>query len=301
MVFLVLHILLCVLFFIKKEEYLKNKSTDFPLMIVFILPVFGFIMWWTDYLVVREKRMGQKEVEVEKLDKIDRIYHRLQTEEQKVDQVIPLEDTFLQDDAKLRRSLLLDILHKKPEDYLEVLDRARNIDDVEVTHYATTTLLEIQSDFEQRIQGYKKRLKQKAQNRDFYVEYSTCLKQYIDSGLIDGTVLKMQRENLLQVIEEMRKTDTSHRNDAFLYIETAIDLKKYEKAKRVLDEMENENQGNETWNRLMVRYYWEIGQTEKIHEVLQNIVDHEIYLSKKGKEWFKFWSKGKIYEKRIAE
>ena len=64
------------------------------------------------------------------------------------EQVVPLEDAVLFNAPKMRRRLLMEVLHYKPEVYIDVLQEACVSGDVELTHYATTALLEIQGKHE---------------------------------------------------------------------------------------------------------------------------------------------------------
>lgn len=293
-----IHIILCLIYTIIKVTDKRKKADTFPAIIVFLLPVFGFIMWLGDVLLHKVKFFLPKEIGLEKMKVTDARYQRLLTgSDMDVDEMVPLEDALIINDSKLRRSLLLDILHKNPEEYLNILERAKTSDDVEVTHYATTTLLEIQSDFEQRLQEFQKLYPEKKDNREFLREYRDCLKKYVDSGLIDGTLLTVQRENLLEVLNTLTQMENASREDGFLYIETALDLKRFPDAKRILDKTEKERKESETWNKLAVRYYWETSQKEEIDRILQEMKDSNMYLSREGKEWFKFWSKGRLYEK----
>ena len=61
---------------------------------------------------------------------------------------------------KVRHSLMLDILHKNPNEYIAILQKARNSDDTEVTHYATTMMMEIQTEYEKKLQQYEKTYKE---------------------------------------------------------------------------------------------------------------------------------------------
>ncbi len=302
MVFILTHIMLCVVYFVLHRRPLFEDKGNFPAVIVYTLPIFGFLMWMVETFMVGSKVLAAESLSTEKLKVTDAKYRRLLTDtDTNNSAMVPLEDALVINDPKLRRSLLLDILHKNPEEYLNILERAKASDDVEVTHYATTTLLEIQSQFEQRLQEYQKEYKSLKRDRDFLLEYSSCLKNYVDSGLIDGTVLIMQQETLLDVVSSMMKLKNTNREDAFLYIETALDLGKYEDAKQILDKASSERYESEIWNQLAVRYYWEMGQTEEIDKVLDEIVKSNMYLTKEGKEWFRFWSKGKNYEKNKSE
>lgn len=295
MFLLIIHIALCVVYVLLQRH--RKDESGFPAVIVFMLPIFGFLMWLADVKIVAKALLGTKEIGLEKLKVTDTKYKRLDTDESASGHVmVPLEDALIVNDEKLRRSLLLDILHKNPEEYLSTLARAKASDDVEITHYATTTLLEIQSEYEQKLQDYLGEFTARRKDRIFLQEYADCLSRYVDSGLIDGSVLQMQQEKLLDVLGILLEMEAPSREDIFLYIETAMDLKRYPEAKRWLDDSQKSCEEMEMWNQLAVRYYWENGQTEEIDNVLRNVKKSNIYLSKEGKAWFQFWSKGKDYE-----
>lgn len=305
MVFLLLHILLCALYIqLRKrgDEEKREKKEKFPAVIVFCLPVFGFLMWLADRAFVMAGKLGQKDIDLEKLKVTDEKYRRLVTDESAVTEtMVPLEDALIVNDPKLRRSLLLDILHKNPEEYLQTLERAKASDDVEITHYATTTLLEIQGDYEQKLQDYIKELPEHQDDVSFWKEYIHCLSRYVESGLIDGSVLRMQQKNLLHALEKLVGFEEANREDFFLYIESALNLKEYEKAEAILEQIRKEAQDVEKWNRLAVRLYWETGRTDDIHKVLKHIKESNVYLTRSGKEWFQFWSKGNTYEEKKTD
>lgn len=295
MAILFIHIVLCIVYTVMKGRIKENSS--FPAIIVYMLPVFGFLMWLVDRRIIIKSLLGTKEVGLEKLKVTDAKYRRLDTDQSASSYaMVPLEDAFAVNDEKLRRSLLMDILHKNPEEYLSTLTRAKTSDDVEITHYATTTLLEIQSEYEQKLQDFLGEYAARKKDRYFLEEYSDCLSRYVDSGLIDGSVLQMQQEKLLEVLGVLIEMEKPSREDIFLYIKTAMDLKRYEEAKNWLDKSQDSCEEMETWNQLAVRYYWENGQPDEIDKVLMHVKQSNMYLSKEGKEWFQFWSKGKAYD-----
>ena len=292
-----IHLALCMIFVLCGHPFKKNRIGEFPVVVVFLVPVFGFIMWCAEVYITKKPNANKKDLGMGQYKMTDPKYRNLATDTDiRSEEMVPLEDAFAINDSKLRRSLLLNILHKNPEEYLATLSRAKASDDVEVTHYATTTLLEIQSDFEQRLQDYIRKLPQKKWDTVFLHEYAECLKKYIDSGLVDGSVLTMQQQTLYELMELILKAEDATREDYFLYIENALDLGKYEEVAETFAETKHKYAETEKWNRLAVRYYWETGQREEIDKMLANIKKSGIYLTKDGKEWFRFWSRGKTYE-----
>ena len=105
---------------------------------------------------------------MDKLKVTDTKYRRLITDTgADSETMVPLEEALIVNDAKMRRNLLLDILHRNPEEYLKTLENAMDSDDVEVTHYATTTVLEIQSEYEQQLQEYMRRFNEHQNDSGF--------------------------------------------------------------------------------------------------------------------------------------
>lgn len=278
-----------------KPEYMEKDR--FPVIIVLLLPVCGILLWLAKRLVILFHKENVRQPDLDKLKVNDARYRRLDFDtSSNNDSMMPLEDAMAIDDTHLRRSLMLDILHKKPEEYLQMLEKASAGDDVEITHYATTTLLEIQSEYEGRIRHYMNELECNPGNMRLKREYKDCLSAYIKSGLIDGTVLKVQQENLLALMSEFVNCNKPDREDGYLYINTALDLKKYDEAGNMLFKLRDYCDEDEMWYRLAVRYYWEQGKGEEIYRIVDEVIRKEIYLTKEGKRWLMFWSKGHINE-----
>lgn len=298
---LIIHGILCCIYMFFRKRGIREISEVVPAGIVLLIPGIGFALWVADRLLVQTQRLSQREVKVEKLKVTDTKYRRLITDTGADNAtMVPLEEALIVNDAKIRRNLLLDILHRNPEEYLKTLEKAMDSEDVEVTHYATTTVLEIQSEYEQKLQEYIWKFPEHQEDAGFLREYADCLKRYVESGLIDGSVLQMQQDKLLSILGMLTEKDGSNKEDMYLYIETALNLSRYEDAKEAIHKMQTSCLELEKWNRLAFRYYWETNQTDEMKKILENVKNSNIYLTKDGKDWFRFWSKG-VYDEEDEE
>lgn len=300
MVIIAGHILFCTIYLLLRLTYDRKRKNPFPPLLVFLLPFFGFFMYLADRFWIERKNYRTKELYTEKLKVTDEKYKHLSEDTgMETEKVLPFGEALRMEDEKLRRSLILDILRKNPENYMGALTKAKESDDVEVTHYATTTLLEIQSGYEQKLQKFQQQYHSGEREQSFLKRYADCLKHYADSGLIDGSVLAMQQEKRMEILELLLQQG-GDKEEKFCYIETALDLKKYKEAEKILARMKEKESESERWNQLAVRFYWEMGETEQINGLLSQIWEKKMYLSKEGKEWFCFWSKGQFYEKETV-
>lgn len=295
LVYLLLHLAICLIAAVIKLK--KGIKDRFPLVFIICVPVFGVVMWLAGGLCLKINGGRRRELELEKLKVTDARYRRMEAAEEEAGaSVVPLEEALIVNDTKLRRTLMLDILHKKPEEYLDLLKTASAGSDTEITHYATTTLLEIQSDFEMKIQKSLSECRKHPEKIDELKKYRDILRDYTGSGLLSGSVLKMQQMSLMEALRRLLGEEAPGREDIFLYIETALDAGEYQEAGRTLEEYERVCGREELWYQLLVRYEWETGNGKNIAGHLKRLQDKEIYLTKAGKEWFAFWSKGLEYE-----
>ena len=143
-VFLILHLLICiVLYVLHKLAVLHTKAQLFPF--VFCLPVCGPCLILIEEWYERKQKMGIDEIGVEKLKIEDEIYKRIDVDASKdSNSTVPLEEALVIDDTKTRRKLMMDILNRDPKQYIRLLQKIRMSSDTEITHYATTSMAEIQ-------------------------------------------------------------------------------------------------------------------------------------------------------------
>ena len=294
---IIIHLLLCVIFIAYK--IVEKEKCAFPIAMVVCLPICGFIICVAEQIMINRSLVDKNEVGLEKLKVEDIKHRRVETDlSQNNDSLVPLEEAMIINDPKLRRSLMLDILHKNPEEYLQLLEKASGSDDVEITHYATTTLSEIQRDYEKNIQKCIRACKKEPENMECYRKYRDCLVNYIKSGLVDGVVLAMQRRNLIEVLEVLLRQDEFTGENVFYYVETAMDSGDFEEAEKVLLKYEDRCKEEIKWYQLAVRYYWESKNPYMIKEQLKKIDVNALYMTKEEKKWFEFWSRGLADEEK---
>lgn len=151
-IYLIIHTVLCILIYIGiRSRFFKFTEQLFPVIV--LVPIAGMAACLAADYHSRFHKAGIKPIELEEL--------HLETEDLRLKQieddeggalVIPLEEAMTINDAETRRKLMLDILHQNPQEYIELLQKARLDEDIEVTHYASTAIMEMQRDFELSLQ-----------------------------------------------------------------------------------------------------------------------------------------------------
>ena len=136
LIILVLHLTVSVIITI----LLKFKILMVPvafLPILYFVPVWGEFSVLACHMLKASGRDGSLTSMLERIGAEEDIYRSLIPEPETNSTVIPLEEALLLNDSGIKRSMILDILSKQPEEYINLLKEARENDDVEVVHYAT--------------------------------------------------------------------------------------------------------------------------------------------------------------------
>ena len=277
--------------------YTKQIKVRTPILVAVVcVPVVGILLLLADMWVEKNRKHGIHEIGLEKMKLTDTKYRSILVEQNdNTEIVVPLEEAIAINDAKTRRKLLLDILHKNPEEHIDLLQRARLTDDTELTHYATTTMMEIQGGYEQNIRELEKDIKiLKEDNRREGLEKALRklrkeLELYINSGLITGNILNIYRRKLDGVFTELLELAPENRNYYLGKLENQMEQGILEGVEERLLNAEKMWPEDEQVYMALVQYYAATYRGEKIQQILAELERKEVYLSSEGKKWFAFW------------
>ena len=164
---------------------------------VALIPLFGFI---SVYFMQRAilKRQAASGNAAPACD--ENLRFRVQVEREALDLVIPLEEALLINDERTRRSIMINLMQREPERFLDVLRLARFSDDVEVAHYATTAIMGIQRQYDLAFTRAHAEISRSPDDADALDSYIGILTNHIDSGLLHGYLLRAKQELLSKAL-----------------------------------------------------------------------------------------------------
>lgn len=286
---LLLHLLICVLVgFAFWKKKLWAKSYLFP--VVVCIPFWGLLLLVVEEACERGNQKKLTEIGLDTLKIQDVKYQRIEIDEQKNQEItVPLEEAMVVNEAPVTRRLMMDILHKNPGEYIDLLQTARSTEDTELAHYATTTMLEIQGKYEEEIHRLTEQLKQEPEDIVVLRKCRKELSNYINSNLLSGKILNIYRNQLDEILQRLCILEPDNPKYLTHFIENRIVLENYEGLEEKLEQLMVGFPEDENVYRTAVDYYWHIGQGKKIQEILGQVEQQEIYLSHAGKQWYQFW------------
>ena len=288
-IFLVLHAAVSACLVVLRHTH-RLISGNMTLPAACLLPICGVAIALVDEWQVRHGHMGVRAVDDYAELEGDEAWHREIVGRNDDALTVPLEEAMTVNDAYVSRRLMMKLLHTSPEDYVELLKKVTESDDVELTHYATTAMMEIQSDYERKIGELLDRIKRNPKDEAALMQCRSRLRAYIDSGLISDTVLMQYRVRLDEVLSELCSLEPEAERFEYECIENRIVLKRYEGIEKRLASLEQKYPEDGRVYRLYVQYYYSTRSGGKIAETIERMKERGVYLDSEGKEWLEVWT-----------
>ena len=282
----IIHIGICIWI---TRKYQEQKDKDNILPLVYAVPFFGALCYEVKKYTEHHQRIGQRGIEHNNGSILTGKYQKIEVTDDADMQVVPLEEALVMNNETVRHNLMISILNKRPQDSLEMLQKARNSTDTEVTHYATTMMMEILTEYEKKLQEYEKQY-QKNPTKELLREYILYMQEFIHSKLISGNVEKVYRQKMAVMIDSYFDNQQQYGKLIFISIENYLMLGEFDKAGKQLELAQKEYPNDERLMKLYGHYFDSMKQYDRIQEMIRFMKENNIYLSHEGREWLTFWS-----------
>jgi hypothetical protein len=215
--------LVYMIFFFFGKSHLRKEQ----LIPLCFIPIFGLLAALLVDLMILGKQDGSRDTDLEcQVFDDDILWTTLKRSHEKGD-LVPLEEAVLIDEVKVRRKSMLETLYGDPLKYLDVLNVAKHNEDIETSHYATTTISKAQKDFQLSIQKYAVEIENHPDDPKVLDAYLEILRQYIQSGLLEENLLKKLRILYSKLLDRKLITVKNDKDALIEKLRNAIELKDY--------------------------------------------------------------------------
>lgn len=288
-VLLLIHMLVClVLSTLVKLGMLPVRGHMLPAMV--LVPLWGPLLL---VLCARGEAFGDalEDGTLESLRLNDEVRRGMQVQVREGDAgVVPLEEALIVNDPSDRRRLMLSMLTDDPDAYLAQLQAAKLNDDVEVAHYAATAVAQISKESDLKLQQLERAFKTdpSTENLDAYCDY---LGTYLDSGLAEGRVEQIQRQQYARLLA--RRCEREDGAALRIRYATALaDAGELDEAEAVITQLVAEVPDDQEAWMLCLRLAVMRCDGEAVQQVIDAIDNQHVYLSAENREKLAFWRDG---------
>ncbi len=329
MIFFILgHMLICIgVAVLLKLDIVKTREHLIPFVI--LVPYVGVMILLIEQWLQRRKIYSTRETGYEGLEVDDIRFKKIILPVGGKDtDVIPLEEAMEMNGSGTRRSLIMDILKGNPEEYVSVLESASLSSDTELSHYATTSMIAIQTNYEAKLGELEARMKEIRGMNDIdpakdvdidefektvrekestvelvtkdvvmpskgYIklldEYITIVDKYMGSGLISGAIYEIYQEKFDDALVEMLGYIKDNKKYWLMFVTNRIEAGRLKSMDKLLELIRSSWPDDEKCYMAYMAYAHKTSNDELAREIIETVEEKNIYLSKAGKAWFNFW------------
>lgn len=268
----------------------KNTLTNPPWLVIWLVPFVGAAIGEMQLRFDRDKRREELPIGLEKLV-VDQVrYEKIRmSDNRNQDITVPLEEAMVVNDEKVRRKLIVDVLNHDPRHHIDLLKKASMTDDTELSHFATTAMMNIQSDYEEKIAKIEAALEDEPKDPVLLRAYRRELSAYIGSGLVSGIIRKIYCDKLAEVLSRLVQIYPERRHYRLQWIRIRIESDQLEGVEEDL------SYALKKWPDYVpfYRQYVALAQHKKDGELLERVLEqvekNGAFLSRKDREWYAFW------------
>jgi len=289
MILIGFHLALCALLIIFRRIGII-RTDDSMIPVILLIPVVGPLIYLERVWMEEREKAGKKQIDLEKMEIDDVRYARIDHVQSNNESItVPLEEAMEINESRVRRSLIMDILRRDPDSYLTVLERASLSDDTELSHYATTSMMGIQSRYEKEIGDMEKLREQFPDHVGLEDKYIRTLRKYIDSGMISGQVKKVYQGKLDGALKKMLNLDPGRKAAWYESLMNQIQMGETDGVEKTIVDL------IQRWPEEQRGYQVYMALAEKLKDpamaakVIEWAKDENVYLTREGKNWLEFW------------
>lgn len=284
----IIHVVLCILIYAAvRLQWLHFSEQMMPMIL--LVPVAGVLTAITAEIILRTGKNGSRDITLEDphLEYTDLRLHRI--ERSSHGQVIPIQEALLVNNAATRRALILEIIRQDPKDYIQQLREACSDSDMEVSHYASTAMMEVQREYELSTQQAEADYAKDPEDPNKMHHAIRCMQRYIDSGMIDPSIVPAYRHRLALLLDKQIAAAPEDMTTRLTAVDNYLALENLTRATELSDDAVRRwpNRENVWLSRLKVCYAMHDG--DGIRNTLDEIRQRNIYLSPEGKRTLQFW------------
>ena len=284
---LLIHLVLfiiCIAFTLLGKLNLKREHFALLFIIPIVGPVMAIVVEWMNIT----GKQGSRDLDMLPLSLDDILWKSLKSYNEDGN-IVPLEEAMLVNDYSTRRRIMLDALYDDPMKYLEVLMIARNNDDIDTTHYATTMIAHAQKSFQLSLQECAIGVEKNPGNIDLLDEYINTMEKYIESDLLEEYLLRNQRITYLKLLDKKLSILPNDQTTLIKKLKNCIELGDYFSAFEVSQLLKQYWHSDETTWIETIRVCVEGKDQKKLQETIDELKGTKIEWTRQGRDAVSHW------------
>lgn len=242
-----------ILFLIMLLSHPKQKKYHFYWMIILLMmPISGLGILVLSLFLVKKSQEPLPDIGNRK-KKSRRLYR---PETRRALDLSAIQDILVFDSVQERRNTVLDLFRYDSEKYVRELKIALEDQDTEVSHYASSALVEIQTRWDEQFFQGRHSWERNPNDPATVGAYLKILEQYMQSGAVDRFTRKKYEKIYCDVLEGLEGQPGAELYEAYpMYLRCLLSLGRREKALQAADLLIQASHTQETYMSVLETYF----------------------------------------------
>ena len=269
----------------------KNKSQAISeFVIVFAMPVFGWVFLLSIRLfeILRFRNEDPSYLYLDFKNNHPVLGDSMRREAN----IIPIEDALLLDDTKMKRALLTDAIKQNVLNNNNLLLRAVQDKDREVSHYAVSAVTNTIENLESRLFQLEKKLRKDPSNKDDLKQYADNMGDYLRIGFLDEISQKKSEKAYADILETLISLDATEGKYFIEKINYEMKLENYTKAEAFCEIFLEHFPDSEVPYILYIKLYRQLKDYRKMQEKVKQLKACPSRFTINALKIIRFWDGG---------
>lgn len=300
--FIAVHLIVSFMLLVFSFRYDDNEKRMIYFIFILLLPIVGVFFIIINKLFDNKNSKSHdilKSYEYYISDVVEKDNNYLKmTDFKKEINVISAEEALLINNNQIKREIVVDILKEDYGQYIDLLKKALEDEDIETSHYAAAAITKIKGEFQTYIQKLEIIYHRNENDIKVIKEYIVVLKKYLQSGFLDKTSVYRYKELYNILLKKLLILDVSDQRYFIDKIQLDIEKENYSEAKQYCDMFYKHHKYEENSYLMYLNLYYVLKDYGKFKKILMELRESSVVLSNNGLNSIRFWLKEDEYEKK---
>ena len=210
--------------------------------------------------------------------------------------IVPLRDTFLLDDAKLKRKFFTDAIKQNVVERQSILNEAVHDSDREIAYYAVSLMTAHMEQLNEEIYTLEEKIKRGAEDDTLLDEYVKKVREFLLRQYGDEVTREQQRLRYMEMLRLLSERHPDHPAYHAERIRGLIREGRLQEAQEACAAFRARRPDDELPLLLMLRLYQAAHEREKVQETVEALKRLPVRLTNEAMRAIRYWDGGAAHE-----
>ncbi|GMQ60033.1 hypothetical protein AN1V17_44330 [Vallitalea sediminicola] len=204
--------------------------------------------------------------------------------------IVPIEEALILNDNIVKRELVINMIKDKTLSNVNGLKLALQDEDTETSHYAASAIMQIKSEFENKIKDLTVKYEKNNNDSALIREYIEVLKDYIDIGLMEKQMEKRLKNDYSKLLSQIINLGIKDKEYYIMKIDIDLDMEDFGQARHFCNLFLEQYEKLEDPYLLFMKLHYRLKDYNMLNKRIEELKELPISLSSEALNKIRFWT-----------